>query len=81
MCTVKIQFVLWVATETVRFHGVQMSCFFFFFFFFFLRTACFPHLVGQNEQFVDRNKLSWGCKPPDSWHFCAVFRRSTYSPY
>ena len=27
MCTVKIQFVLWVAMETVRFHIAQMGLF------------------------------------------------------
>ena len=28
MCTVKIQFVLWIAMETVRFHMAQMRFFF-----------------------------------------------------
>ena len=52
MCTVKIQFVLCVATEIVIFHIAQMS--------FFLRTFCFSHLVGQSEQFNAHEKLFWG---------------------
>ena len=57
MCTVKIQFVLWVAMETVRFHIAQMS-FFFSFFFFFLEDII--HLVVQSEQFGSHEKLFWG---------------------
>ena len=50
MCTVKIQFVLWVAMETVRFHTAQMS-------FFFLEDI--THLVVQSEH-GSHGKLSWG---------------------
>ena len=50
MCTVKIQFVLWVAMETVRFHIAQMS-------FFFLEDI--THLVVQSEHFGSHEKLSW----------------------
>ena len=53
MCTVKIQFALWVAMETVRFHIAQMS-----FFFFFLEDI--THLDVQSEQFGSHEKLSWG---------------------
>ena len=52
MCTVKIQFVLWVAMEMVRFHIAQMS-------FFFLEDI--THLV-QSEQFGSHAKLSWGSR-------------------
>ena len=52
MCTVKIQFVLWVAMETVRFNIAQIS------FFFFLEDI--THLVVQSEQFGSHEKLSWG---------------------
>ena len=52
MCTVKIQFVLWVAMETVRFHIAQMS-----FFFFFLEDI--THLVDQSEQFGNCLGGSW----------------------
>ena len=55
MCTVKIQFAIWVAMETVRFHIAQMS---FFFFFFFLEEI--THLVVQSEQFGSHEKLSCG---------------------
>ena len=51
MCTVKIQFVLWVAMETVRFHIAQMSCFF---------LEDITHLVAQSEQFGSHEKLSLG---------------------
>ena len=54
MCTVKIQFVLWVAMETVIFYIAYMS--------FFLKTFFFSHLVGPSEQFDIHDKLSWGCK-------------------
>ena len=50
-CTVKIQFVLWVAMETVRFHTAQMR-------FHFLEDI--THLVVQSEQFGSHEKLSWG---------------------
>ena len=50
MCTVKIQFVLRVAMETVRFHIAQMS--------FFLEDI--SPLVVQSEQFGAHQKLSWG---------------------
>ena len=51
MFTVKIQFVPWVALETVRFHIAQMS-------FFFLEDI--THLVVRSEQFGSHEKLSWG---------------------
>ena len=51
MCTVKIQFVLWVAMETVRFHVALMS---------FFSLEDFTHLVVQSEQFGSHEKLSWG---------------------
>ena len=51
MCTVKIQFVLWVAMETEKSHMTQMGVF--------LRTF-FSHLVGPREQFGTHEKLSWG---------------------
>ena len=51
MCTVKIQFALWVAMETARFHKAQIS-------FFFLEDI--THLVVQSEQFGSYQKLSWG---------------------
>ena len=76
MCTAKIQFVLWAAMETVRFHIAQMSLFFFFFFF----LDGITHLVVQSEQFGSHEKLSWGScrlnKSPAYWHFLL-----TYSPY
>ena len=50
MCTVKIQLLLWVAMETVRFHIAQMR--------FFLEDI--THLVVQSEQFVSHEILSWG---------------------
>ena len=61
MCTVKNQFVLWVAMETIRFHIAQMS------------KVGMPtqtrisvgsitHLVVQSEQFESHEKLSRGCK-------------------
>ena len=55
MCTVKIQFVLCVAMETVRFHIAHMR---FFFFFFFLEDI--THLAVQSEKFLSHEKLSWG---------------------
>ena len=57
MCTIKIQFVLFVAMETVRFHIAQMS-FFFFFFFFFLEDI--THLVVHRKQFGSHKKLPLG---------------------
>ena len=48
MCTVKIQFLLWVAMEMVRFHIAQM-CFF---------LEDITQLVVQSEQFVSHEKLS-----------------------
>ena len=53
MRTVKFQFVLWVAMETVIFYIAKMS--------FFLKTF-FSHLVGPSEQMDTHDKLSWGCK-------------------
>ena len=41
MCTVKIQFVLWVALETVKSHMTQMETSFL--------EDNFSHLVGPNE--------------------------------
>ena len=51
MCTVKIQFVLWVAMEMVRFHYSPKE-------FFFLEDI--THLVVQSEQSGSHEKLSWG---------------------
>ena len=48
MCTVKIQFILWVAMDTVRFYKAQMR--------FFLEDT--THLVVQTEQFGSHEKLS-----------------------
>ena len=55
MCTIKIQFVLWVAMETVRFHIAQMS--------FFLEDII--HLAVQSvqsEQFGSHEKSFWGAR-------------------
>ena len=43
MCTVKIQFVLWVVMEKVKSHMTQMEVF--------LTTFFFSHLVDQSKQF------------------------------
>ena len=52
MCAVEIQFVLWVAMETIRSHIAQMS--------FFLEDITF--LAVQSEQFESHEKLSWGSR-------------------
>ena len=54
MCTVKIQFVLWIAMETVIFYIAKMR--------FFLKTFYFSHLVGPSEQIDTHDKLSSGWK-------------------
>ena len=70
MCTVKIQFILWFATETVRFHRAEMS---------FCLEDILSHLVGQSEQFDAHEKFPGGCKSPAI--LCRFFVHLTYSPY
>ena len=65
MCTVKIQFVLWVAMETVKFHMTQTGIFF-------LRTFC-SHLVGPSEKFGNHEKLSWGVQAASLLAFLCRF--------
>ena len=67
MCTVKIQFVLRVAMETVKSQLTQMGVFLRTFFFSFSCLAPTRNCPGE-------------CKPPTYWHFYAVHRRFNILP-
>ena len=54
MCTVKIQFVLWVAMETVIFYIAKMS--------FFLKTFFSLIKLVQVNKLIPMTNCPWGCK-------------------
>ena len=72
MPTIKIQFVLWVATETVRFLTSKLA--------FSLRAFCFSHLAGKVNNLTPMRSCPWGASRRPIGTFVPFFRSVNILP-